>query len=665
MENQALTPNSVVFCQKRWPIAAAFLSFAIALTFIWAFLILSNYLDEYRFEDYSINAFDGGMAGMLNIAATGAPTTLPAIISPAVVTLVGGDLGQQPIASATIVHPEGYLLTTAHSLDGMNRITALVESPNGVKRYPVEMIKIHTMHDLAILKMVTNDRFLFLKLADTQALSLATPLTAVGRALDGQLVVRGGVLQQQGQTLQVGGAVLSHLMTTNLPFSRELSGGPMVTQTARLAGVNIVIQVVDAQGRASLTGYTVPAHVIRSHFQDVVTFPAEVVNAQQQMPTLAAATLPDAPATLPARPLAAAWWDRARQQISQEQGGELLSNQMAPAPPFPTTLPVASAAPSEIFRTDPVAHIGSAGDRVTLLDLEQGTGFNIGGYQLDAMFGLALLGVLGGMVSALMPMGGSIIIVSGMMLLFGYGLYLIRPAIYVTNLFTYGISARHLWQRGWVMRARIRPLLPWILFGVIIGYFIGHNLHDHIVGYLVGLFAILLAAIAIYDHYNPIHRKPVVELLKGSRHERLNKFLIDSGLFEGRRERATDSWINDAVMGGPLGLLMGVLSISSGLTEAQYQQRWVGLARENAVANSVVMVLVASAVAALISFGYGTSIGAFSWQTPLTLAMILIPSIYGGALLGERWRVLISVKMQRWLFAVVMMVIGFVMLFGQ
>ena len=146
-----------------------------------------------------------------------------------------------------------------------------------------------------------------------------------------------------------------------------------------------------------------------------------------------------------------------------------------------------------------VAHIGAPGDSVRLIDLEHDSSFDLGFYKLDAIIGLMLLGVVAGAVGTLVPMGGGIVAVSGMMLLFGYGVYMVRPVLYITNLFTYGLAALRQLFAGVVITRRVKDLLPATIVGAVLGYFLGHNLYDHVIGYLLGLFALVMAAVVLYE----------------------------------------------------------------------------------------------------------------------------------------------------------------------
>lgn len=646
-------PNNIVFCERRWKLVAAALGTACLLTFVWAFYILGSFLHDYDLEDYAINTVDGGMAGMVNAATAGTPPFQQAVAS-AVVSIVNPVNANQGnvVTSGTIVHPEGYVITTLHAIENLPNASILVHSPTGVRNYKFEIIKTHKQHDLVLLKMVTRDRFLYLRLADTQQPLINSTVYAFGKNGDGSVVSRQGFLDQRSLNLQIGGTNMTHLMHSDAIISWQQGGGPLINDKAELVGINLV---VSGAGGTGVTGYAIPSHVIHAHFKDVVRFTGNTAALQARNAELQAAANQDSGL----KKIAAAWWGKAR-ELQDNQAGSTTSAAQANSMQSQNVLGMNVAAPP----LPQVAHIGSAGDMVSLIDLEHETAFNIGGYKLDAMFGLAFLGLLAGIVGALMPMGGSILVVTGMMLLFGYGLYLIRPVIYITNLFTYGIAASRYIKAGLVMRFRVRQLLPWVIGGTFIGYFIGHNLFDHLVGYMLGVYALIMAATALYEIYYKQANVPAVKSDAANKQADSIEELV-SDLSPTRHEPHEDH-LQNAKMGAPLGLLTGILGVSGGVVEAAYQRHVSGIATSNALANSVVMVFFASLTGAIVSFIYGsTSIQAFAWQTPLALAMVIIPCTFAGGLLGAKLRDRLSLIHQRWIFALVMIFVALAMLLAQ
>ncbi len=114
-----------------------------------------------------------------------------------------------------------------------------------------------------------------------------------------------------------------------------------------------------------------------------------------------------------------------------------------------------------------------------------------------------------------------------------------------------------------------------------------------------------------------------------------------------------------------MGLMSGLLGISGGVIEVPLQRYIAGISLHNAIANSSVLVLWTSLSAAIVSLLHGTAIGAFEWQTPIGLALIMIPSSYLGGMLGARLLKHVSVDLLNWIYASLMLLVGVKMLFGQ
>lgn len=655
--------NQIVFCKRSWQIPLALLPVAALMLFGWALFLHDVDLEEYEVDSYAVNNFflsfssdttpQSGIVGGFNVAGTQNDLVTPA--GSAVISIVHQDAGV--VSSGVLVHPDGYVITSLHSLGNPDRLQIQVSGGNGARLYKAEVVKKHKAHDLVLLKMVTNDRFLYLQLADSRNTPLQSQLIAIGKDAQGAVVANPGVLQLNDQMRQVSGNPITHLMQTNAMVRWEQGGGAVINQQAELVGIGLLLQ-----GEGGVTeGFVVPAHVIRSHFQDVVDLSAKGVKkrAKPVAPAAPVTAAPQQPGE--ARGMAAAWWDQARQQARQEKlaAAQDLQQQNKPAALLAQNVAAVATSPAEGQQR--VAHLGAPGDSVSLMDLEHDSSFDLGFYKLDAIIGLVLLGLFAGAVGTLVPMGGGIVAVAGMMLVFGYGVFMVRPVIYITNLFTYGIAALRQLFAGVVITRRIKELLPATIVGAVLGYFLGHNLYDHLVGYFLGVFALAMALVVYFELRGELEaRESHVRPVAKSQDERIDNFLLDSEEVDVQR-----SWATSPIMGAPLGILTGLLGVSGGVVEQYFQRKYAGLSAENARANAIVMVFWASLTATLVSLGYGVSIGSFEWQTPLTLAMILVPCTYGGGFLGYRFQERTTVTQQRWTFIGIMLAIAFALLLLQ
>ncbi len=625
-----LPPNKLIACETRWQIPVALLCAATVFTFIWAFYLIDFEFDDFEVEHYAIQALPS--AHMQPIAANNSQS-IQGLVAPAVVHIHDIDLpkvGNLPkvLSSGVIVHPAGYLVTTYHALNGRETVKVDVPTAAGIQRYSAEVISTDRGHDLALLKMKTKDRFMFLKLADKATLLEGLPVFAYGFGMQSTLLGKQGILQKRGVVTQVGNQNLTRLLMTNAVYTWEQSGGALVNARGELVGINLAIKQDGA-----VNGYAIPSHVIEHAFKNEVKL--TVIGMQQQQ--------------------------AAQAQAIQPQTQQAI---------WPGMVNVATGTPV-------VPGSNAAGAAILPTDQEHGD-LTLAGYNLDTVFGLALLGLVAGIAGGMMTMGGGIILVTGMLVFFGYGMYLIRPVSYITNLFTYGAAAYRNWNHGLVMMKEVMQLTPWAVIGVLVGYFIGTEMNDIVIGYLLGIFALLAMAKAVHEIYTKHEDSPVV-YSKGSQAAADQKveeddmdILVDdieisqpSEATAVPRRKAFKISFKDGLLGLPMGLVSGVLGISGGVVEVPLQRYLSNISLRNAIANSSVMVFWTSMTAAVVSFIHGSTIGAFEWQTPFALALIMIPSSYLGGMIGANLLKHVSANKLRGIYAVLMLIVAVKMLFGQ
>lgn len=306
-------------------------------------------------------------------------------------------------------------------------------------------------------------------------------------------------------------------------------------------------------------------------------------------------------------------------------------------------------------------------DSAPIADSEHQSGFVVAGHTLESLVGLGLLGLLSGVTGGMVTMGGGIILVSGMFIFFGYGMMLIRPVAFVTNVFTYGAASIKNQAAGLIMWPKVKQLTPWAVAGVLLGLLLGTELDDTVIGYLLGIFALLIAAKTLHEvtqrddeELETVIANSAAPSKRGD-HSALEDALHRSAPAAGELSPT----VKNGLLGLPMGLVSGLLGISGGVIEVPLQRYYARIALHNAIANSAVMVFWASLTAAVVSLIYGNKIGAFEWETPFTIALIMIPTSYLGGMLGARLLSHISPDKLKWLFAGLMFVVGIKMLFAQ
>ena len=650
MEGQA--DDAILFCTRPWRVMGIAVTALVGITLIWGMIILTTYRSDDRFGDdrtLSVTEFLSR-----NVALPGG-INLPDIIAPAVVAIDGGKVNGGVVASGAIVGANGYVLTTLHAIEALPEITVQVRTKGGLKSFPAQLVKKAPAHDLALLKIQSPGSFLYLSLADTAA-GLGGSVFAFGLDSRGDLVVRQGGIAAQPVPLTVEGLQISHLRLTDAVYSWEQNGGPVVNGDGAVVGVTIAVR--DAEG--TVRGYVVPADVIVSHFRDVLDFKMRAPSPTAPPPQLGAAG-PGAPqmgmpAGGPALNGAAGWWLRAANQVGANNPGGA-AQPMGLAGPAPNGPPLAAAGQP--------------------MDVEHLLGLRIAGFSVEDLLGLTALALVKGVIGGMMTMGGGVFLVAGMMMFFGYGLFLIRPVAYLTNIFVYSASAMRHHRNGLVQWHEVRSLAPWAVVGVIAGYFIGNAISDRIIEILLGLFAVMISVKAAHEVLGS--RVDEILLTKTAEAARADS---DDDILAATSTAARDTDDDEpapaqppasplealarpALLALPMGVISGILGITGGVIEVPLQHYVGKIPLKNAIANSAVLVFAASLTGTVLSFIHGTATGIIDWKTPLTLAAILIPASFAGGIAGAHLTKLAPKPALKAIFSILMMAVAIKMFIGH
>ncbi|MBF0219223.1 MAG: TSUP family transporter [Gammaproteobacteria bacterium] len=609
--------NQIIFCEKPWLLPALLLLSLWVFTAAWAIYLVDLHFDDFEFEHYAIKGAphtavaSGALpvgAGLQTVAATTTTDTMLRLqqqVAPAIAHLhtLNNDPAQgelpRVLASGVVIHPAGYLVTLAHPLQGLQAVRVDIKQQNGIARYRGDIIHRDPSHNLALIKLRPAQgqaKPRFLFLKIAN--SDSEPVYAFGLDTASQVIGRSGSINQRGVSLNIGNHALHQLWQSDAVYQWEQSGGPLVNSAAELVGINVALR--DSFGR--IKGYVIP------DFAVVNAFGAEIaLTYAQQLPFTR--------------------WQQ--------------NSAMQPAP--------LTVAATNLLPQTPI-----------VTDTEHNSDFSIAGYSLTSILGLAALGLTAGVIGGMMAMGGGIVLVSGMFLFFGYGMYLIRPVAFITNLFTYGGAAWRNHQTGLIMFDTVKRLTPWAVLGVVLGYFIGNALGDGIIGYLLGGFALLMAAKVLHELLTderdmPFKAAPQPEIRPPSDDDQLFAALDDG---ETVAVRSWSQRLNDGLVAVPMGLVSGILGISGGVIEVPLQRYFHAIPLRNAIANSSVMVFWTSLSASVVAMVHGVTVGAFVWTTPVGLALVMIPSSWLGGVLGARLLKHIPLERLKWLYVALMLAIS-------
>ncbi|MEG3620324.1 magnetosome protein MamO [Magnetovibrio sp. PR-2] len=685
---RALPENTILFCKKSWQVPSMILALLVALTFVWASFILANYEDmdfyensyelsvpEFLFRDMAGN----GMEGAVQAVATG------------VVGIGTTTVNMPPVASGALVSPNGHVITALHPLKNLKEIAVLVRTSSGTKRYLAEITKALPGHNVALLKVLTPDRFMYFTMADTTKLMANSLVTGIGFNAAGNTIFKEGQLQQVNATMSVGAQQLSHLLSTDAVYTWEQTGGPVINRAGELVGIGMSV-IGDNQ---LVQGFVVPAHVLAADFGDVLTFKVNPGNAALDQnngpsgsPAMVSAgfgngnMMGNTPPNMSASQGAgidpgqgsAPWWQKARAQVQQNQ--PMGMNIAAPNGPMAQAGPNGVAGQGSVQGQNPQLQAQQGGVNMTaggIFDPDHINRTRVAGFTVGDIVSLMLLAVVVGVTSGMVTMGGGVLQVAGMMVIFGYGMHLIRPVAYLTNLFIFGAAVRRNARSGLIMWDTVKSITPWACVGVVAGYFIGNSLGDQSMGLLLGIFAALMTAKGLQELLSKDENQEEVvlrtdEVVGDALVEATDEELED--LIEGDGEAHAQSshevvkeQTTNAGLGMPIGLISGMLGISGGVVAVPMQRMFANAPLHNAIANSSVVVFWASLTGALIAFLHGVPTGLIDLQAPLAIAAIMIPGAYVGGLIGAKLMKTLPVQLLRGVYTTIMAVVAVKMLF--
>nr|CRH04724.1 Magnetosome protein MamO, Trypsin-like serine protease [Candidatus Magnetococcus massalia] len=648
MKNRAAKKLNVPFCRQSWRIPAVILTLACLATFAWGFHLLSDhrdqlgklsYLPDMRAEGAPNHALPGsGQPQGMPAAMPAAPVqSASALVRSSVVSLFvamnkGGNLN--PVGSGVLVNAKGYVVTAAHLVSGGVSIKARVATPAGRKEYQARLVKVIPEHDLAVVKLITRDSFPYLTPTDTRTYPQGFPLVAWGDGLQRNIISQSGSVTGAPVNLKVTGDPYRGLVPLNAIYHWAQSGGPVVDAQGTLLGVGVMFQ----ENNGTVRGFLVPGYLIRAHFRDVLDLAPPTGNGMQPR-----ASLGGGPNRAP--PV---------MQVVAAQGppggGAVNSVGQTQAPPDPSSRPSDAwwENARNLMHNQFNLHLPSSPFDFSWLSPDSNSAHSqqnqIFGYPVSTFFGLILLGLVAGISGGMMTMGGGIIKVTGLMMVFGYGLVLVRPVAYLTNIFMYGAASLRYKRSGTIHWPALQPLIPWVIGGVVLGYFIGNVLDAFVIRMLLGLFALALGlkmVVEIWDH----HRH-------GIDHEadRIKRFQ--------ERAHIDSRWMREGILGLPMGLISGILGITGGVVEVPLQRYVNGVPMRMAISNSAVLVFFASIVGSVVAMWHGISSGAFEAETPLIMALILLPGSYLGGMIGAWLTTVVPMYLLRWVYAVLMLVVS-------
>jgi uncharacterized membrane protein YfcA len=232
-----------------------------------------------------------------------------------------------------------------------------------------------------------------------------------------------------------------------------------------------------------------------------------------------------------------------------------------------------------------------------------------------SLFLVALIGLIAGLGGGMLGIGGSIVIIPGLTLVFGYDQHLYQAAAMIANV-AVSVPAAMRHRAAGAMHA---PTLKWMAPAAVVSVLLGVWLSNLFAGPAASLWlSRLLAAFLVYVIAVNVRR-----LLGGRRETRH------------AAETLALPRVRRLSVGSAMGGIAGLLGIGGGALAVPMQQIVLKLPLKNAIANSSAIICISATIGAIYK---NASLGQHS-HAPLDgvlLAALVVPTAWLGGGLGAR-----------------------------
>jgi len=157
------------------------------------------------------------------------------------------------IGSGVIFSEDGYIVTNLHILLGKDINVRL----NNGKNYSANIIGIDNNTDIAVLKIISEDKLNPINIADSQNIKVGDRVLAIGNPYGIGISVSNGIISATGRDY---GNPYLQLIQTDAAINPGNSGGALINENGNLVGINS--KIFSKTGAYQGIGFAIPSNLV-------------------------------------------------------------------------------------------------------------------------------------------------------------------------------------------------------------------------------------------------------------------------------------------------------------------------------------------------------------------------------------------------------------------
>jgi S1-C subfamily serine protease len=172
---------------------------------------------------------------------------------------------RQALGSGFVLDKAGHIVTNYHVIEGADAIEVSFSNQDTLK---ARLVGSDPSTDLAVLRVDSSSRSLTpLPLGDSDRVRVGDPVVAIGNPFGLARTATAGIVSavQERSITAPNGYPIDHVIQTDAPINSGNSGGPLLSRSAEVVGVNSQIGLGETGAGGNIgIGFAVPSNTVKN-----------------------------------------------------------------------------------------------------------------------------------------------------------------------------------------------------------------------------------------------------------------------------------------------------------------------------------------------------------------------------------------------------------------